>query len=233
MCRCSSFSFLLALLEPGLLATVLCCSHHISYHGLQRILGIAPEVCSRYRNDLSINVSLIERQHRPPPQRPLITTPALLRGHVQRFLVAEHQALGSAQDGLLLPSNIRDRRQDPKPICSHVVKRPASDWGMMSAILRTGASGSCLGVTGHDANRKLEKGSGSELTMSPQVCVLVFLTPTCGPKGHGSSLPLPLRTAAAFLRDHISRPKPLWVNLGTPVDLLLSPAWRKEWAKER
>ena len=37
------------------------------------------------------------------------------------------------------------------------------------------------------------------------VCVISYLllAATCGPKGHGSGLPLPSRTAAGFLPDHI------------------------------
>ena len=58
---------------------------------------------------------------------------------------------------------------------------------------------------------------------APCVLPFIFYTATCGPKGHGSSLPLPSRIAADFLSPYKIKfsPEPLWVILGRPNLLLL------------
>ena len=57
------------------------------------------------------------------------------------------------------------------------------------------------------------------------VCMsVIFYLAACGPKGHGSGLPLPSRTAALFKHPHymtVSCPQPLRVIPGQPF--LLNP----------
>ena len=53
----------------------------------------------------------------------------------------------------------------------------------------------------------------------------IFYLAACGPKGHGSGLPLPSRTAAFFTSPYmtVSCPQLLWVILGQPFLLLPTP----------
>ena len=58
------------------------------------------------------------------------------------------------------------------------------------------------------------------------VCMsFIFYPAACGPKGHGSGLPLPSRTAALSTSPYmtVSCPQPLWVILGQPFLLLPTP----------